>query len=207
MREVPAVVDVVLYPLAPVYGFEEACRAALDSYWYARREDPTGNVVVVGDSAGGYLAVACAQMALARGIAAPDQVIAYSPMLDLFGHDAEKDALGEVDPVISLSGLREVLGLWAPKDECQGVFPPDIMAGPFQGLCPVTIFAGGREALLPDSLEFVRHAAKCKAPVDLVVRGEMWHTYPLFMDMPEAEQDLAETVRLILKTARWRSRG
>lgn len=186
VRETGAEVDVVLYPLAPRADCVEACAAAMSSYEALTADSPK-RVVLIGDSAGGYLSIACAQIALGDGLRLPDAVIALSPVVDFYDRFEGRDDLDSIDPLISLRGLRDIVdSVWAPADGCKGVFPPDLLAGPMTGLPPMYFFVGGREVLLEDSVRLARMLGDKADSVELHIEREMWHTYPLFMEMPEA---------------------
>ena len=189
-------VSLVLYPLAPVATYKETCSAVMDAYETLLSQDPA-HIVVAGDSAGGYLALACAHMSRERGLRAPDHVIALSPCIDFYDALEGREELDSADPLISLTGLRFILREWAPKRACQGVFPPDLWAASYDGLSPTTILVGSREVLLKDSLAYAGNAHKAGADVTLHVEEGMWHTYPLFMEMPEAADALKEIASIV----------
>lgn len=192
-----AEVSLVLYPLAPVATYKETCSAVMDAYETLLSQDPA-RIVVAGDSAGGYLALACAHMSRERGLRAPDHVIALSPCIDFYDALEGREELDSADPLISLTGLRFILREWAPKRACQGVFPPDMWAASYEGLPPTTILVGSREVLLKDSLAYAENAHKAGADVTLHVEEGMWHTYPLFMEMPEAQDAFEEIASVVL---------
>lgn len=192
-----AEVSLVLYPLAPAASWKEACAAVMEAYEELISQEPS-RFVVAGDSAGGYFALACAHIAREQGLRMPDHVIAMSPCVDLYDSLKGREELDDVDPVISLNGLRFVIGGWAPKGACQGVFPPDLLAASYEGLPPTTILVGSREVLLKDSLAYAEKAREAGADVNLHVEEGMWHTYPLFTGMPEAQDAFEEIASIVL---------
>lgn len=196
-RETCAEVAVVLYPLAPRADCIEACAAVEDTYKMLVVDDPK-RVVLIGDSSGGYFTIACAQMALRDGLRLPDAVVALSPVVDFYDAFEGRDAFDSIDPLISLCGLRDIVeSVWAPAEKCKGVFPPDLLAGPMEGLPSMHLFVGGREVLLKDSVEFARMLSGKADSVDLRVERDMWHTYPLFMQMPEADKAIAQIAAIV----------
>lgn len=192
-----AEVSLVLYPLAPIATYREAYAAVMGAYEELVKQEPS-RFVVVGDSAGGYFALACSHIAQERGLRMPDHVIAMSPCVDLYDALEGREEFDGIDPVISLNGLRFVIKGWAPKGSCQGVFPPDLLAASYEGLPPTTILVGSREVLLKDSLTYAENARRAGADVTLHVEEGLWHTYPLFMEMPEAQAAFEDIASIVL---------
>lgn len=109
-----------------------AYRALLDDC-----PDPT-KVIVAGDSAGGYLAMKVAELAVAQGLHRPAAVIGYSPLLNLHleRHDPRfmrKDAYLPMRKVAQLKdrwlgGPDRIPGAESPVDADPAVFPPLFLA-------------------------------------------------------------------------------
>lgn len=95
--------------------------------------DPT-RIIVVGDSAGGYLAMKVAEIAAMRNLIPPAAVIGYSPLLnlDLEDHDpafAKRDAYLPISQIVKLkdrwlAGPDEIPGAQSPVNADPKHFPP-----------------------------------------------------------------------------------
>ncbi|MGA9873216.1 MAG: alpha/beta hydrolase [Rhodococcus sp. (in: high G+C Gram-positive bacteria)] len=105
-----------------------AYRAALDSV-----TDPS-KIIVAGDSAGGYLAMKVAEIAVLEGLTPPAAVLGFSPLLnlDLKSHPRKfmkKDAYLPMKQVLALedrwmNGPDAIPGAASPIDADPSVFPP-----------------------------------------------------------------------------------
>ncbi len=74
---------VPLYPLAPNAAWNRAY-ALLDALYRDLRSDPDRKIVLMGDSAGGGLALALCEYFQKKGMRQPDRLILLSPWVDLF---------------------------------------------------------------------------------------------------------------------------
>jgi acetyl esterase/lipase len=171
-------VEVPLYGLAPqhthrvAYPFLHAVHAEL------AEETPPGGLALVGDSAGGGLALGLAQDLVAGGGPAPDRLVLISPWLDLTLSHPRLPEYERVDPWLARPGLV-VAGLaWADGDDptVPRLSPGN---GPLAGLPPTWMFVGTREIACPDVLDLAEAASSAGVPVELTVVDGAVHVYPL----------------------------
>ena len=193
------------YPLAPLATYRETYAAVLSAYLQLANEHGAGKVAVVGDSAGGHLAVALSQLCLQQGLPLPKLVVAISPWAGPSSQLPSRQQLQELeddDPLISLNGLEDIAAIWMPRAAGEPeAFPPCIFEGPFEGYPPLHIYVGSREALLPDSQLIAARARSAGAPCSLTIASGLWHTYPLFPSLPEAQATFEEICTLIRSAA------
>lgn len=188
------------YPLAPLATFRDTYSAALSVYQTVLSDRSDAHITLIGDSAGGHLAVGLAQLVMQKTLPLPERVFALSPWIDLFDAIPYRVTLDANDPLISLNGLRHITSMWASKSNGSAnatEFPPDILKGPFCGLPPLHIYVGSREVLFPDSYLLAKKASEAGVSVTLRIATGLWHTYPLFPALPEAQQVLQEIAFLI----------
>ncbi len=145
-----------------------------------------GEVGLIGDSAGGNLALAAA-LALADEGRAPAAVVAMSPWTDLALTGASMQTRAERDPMCRIGDLRLLASLYLA-----GADPLDPRASPLYAdlseLPPTLILVGDDEMLLDDSRRFARRAGDA---VTLEVWPEMFHVFPIFAPaFPEARAGL-----------------
>lgn len=180
---------VPLYPLAPTYTYREAYRSMEAAYELAleRCQGKGENLVVMGDSAGGHLAIAAAQTALLKGRPQPSRIIAFSPWLDMADELTDRDERADIDPLIGAYGMRKIPLQWAPEAKENPSFPPCVLHGPFENMAPLLVIAGSREFLLSDGQRCVQLACASGANAELLVYEGMWHVFPLMGDTPEGK--------------------
>lgn len=175
-------VQVPHYGLAPDHGPLEAhalVHAVLGSI--------TGPTYLMGDSAGGGLALAATQTWLAGGGAAPVGLGLIAPWLDLAIRNPEVDAVEGRDPWLTRAGLRACAEAWAgalSMDDPR-VSP---LFGRLDDLPPVDIHIGTRDIGLPDA-----RALAARGPsVTLFEAPGAVHVHPLLPLVPEGRKARAQ---------------
>ena len=147
----------------------------------------TAGFVFAGDSAGGGLALA-AMLAIQRaGLPKPMAGVLFSPWTDLTVSGESATAID--DPIVNAAGLatmaRLYLGTADPRDPLAS--PLYATTSELEGLPPLLVQVGTREALLDDSRRFVGHASVSSAMVRHVEHDDVVHMW-IIMDpsLPES---------------------
>jgi triacylglycerol lipase len=141
------------------------------------------HVSVIGDSAGGNLALAAAEYMVAHGETVPASMVLLSPWLNL-AMTNPNIALVQ-DPLLSL-GPAQILG-----KEWAGNLPvSDPMVSPLNGslsgLPPTYVYSGNLDILSPDVLVLQQEAAAVAAPFNFVLaNGEIHDWIILTPDGPQ----------------------
>jgi acetyl esterase/lipase len=177
------------YRLAPEHRFP----AALDDVQstYAALAEAHAAVVVVGDSAGGGLALS---LLGARPRRAPRAVVALSPWTDLALTGDSLRTRADVDPFLTPEGLVTSSGRYlGAHDRRDPRASP--LHGDLSGLPPVLIHVGDDEILLDDSLRYAARHASCSVHV----WTGMTHVFPIHVGTLRAAelalQDIGAFVR------------
>lgn len=177
--EVPARCVVPIYPLAPkATAFDVVHRAAglardLLAGWGA---DP---VLVMGDSAGGGLALAASLTLRDEGLGQPSRLVLISPWLDATVSDERQVAIAAKDKMLRRPGLREAARLYAGPLELDDPLVSPIN-GDLRGLPSLTVFTGTHDILDCDSQRLARTARDAGVPIDLHEVEGAPHAFPLF---------------------------
>lgn len=189
MHQTPCHVTVPLYPLAP----EATCRDVFD--WLvpiygalAARHNPE-HLVIMGDSAGGGMALALAQVLLERGLPQPGAIVLISPWLDAALTHPDIDRVARRDPMLQVPGLR-VAGRWYAGDLAVDHPMVSPINGPLAGLAPLTLFMGTDDILWPDARRLAALAAGKGAALDYWEAQRMFHVW-LLLNLPESRAPLA----------------
>lgn len=196
LNDFDCVVSQAVYPLAPTHTWQETYGYLLDMYRDILSNNPGQEVVFLGGSAGGYLVLALAMLALEEGLPQPKIILPCSPMVDTMATSAGREDLEAIDPMIAMYGLEKVMEAWAPEGD-RAAWRPNVMAGPLQGLAPIHIFVGSREALMPDSLALQKRAAAEGIDIPVDVCPGMWHMFIQMLEVPEARAAYEKLKELI----------
>ena len=176
VRTTGVTITVPIYPLAPTGTAATVIPVVADL------AVSLGDPVIMGDSAGGAIALAAAQMLRDRGTAL--RTILISPELDLTLSDPMLKKIEPWDPWLAIPGAAVANELWAGDLPLTDPLVSP-MLGSLEGLGPVTIFCGTRDMLFADATAFVGRAKRAGVPVDFHQGPGMIHVYPL-LPIPEA---------------------
>ncbi|MFE1440172.1 alpha/beta hydrolase fold domain-containing protein [Streptomyces sp. NPDC058739] len=171
-------VEVPLYPLAPEYTAKDAYPFLTRVYEELVSEtgDPS-RITLMGDSAGGGLALGLAQVA-AAGRMRPGRIILISPWLDLTLSDPAIAELGAKDPWLAQEGLIAAGHTWAGHwDPAEARLSP--LNGPLADLPPTHLYIGDRDIFWADAHSLARAARGAGRDIDLVEMPGGVHVYPL----------------------------
>jgi len=163
------------YRLAPEHVFPAAVRD-VESCYDGLIERGFARIAVVGDSAGGALALVLLRLVTARNTAGgviPVGAVALSPVTDLTLSGQTWKTRAVADPYFIESQARELI-----RSYLSGADPTAAQASPLYGdlagLPPVRLHVGDDEVLLGDALRYVARAVD--AGVDAKV--DVWQGMP-----------------------------
>ncbi|OZD58291.1 lipase [Rhodococcus sp. 06-1059B-a] len=176
----------VEYRQIPYGGIGTSIADAMASYRAALETvaDPS-KIIVAGDSAGGYLAMKVAELAVLDGLTPPAAVLGFSPLLnlDLKSHPKEfmkKDAYLPMKQVIALedrwlNGPDAIAGSPSPIDVDPAIFPP------------VFLSTAQYELMRPDVEAMTASLAAAGSTVETHVWKGQVHAFPVMAGaLPEA---------------------
>ena len=185
-------VIVPIYPKAPNHHPDEAFEVL--TKLYLELLDKYDDVVLMGDSSGGGLALALLQHWGKLGYVQPRKTILFSPWVDLTLSNPEIEAYQKVDPLISAASERIWAKVWA-QDLSLTDWRISPMFGPMDKLGKVILYSGDREILYPDLCKLY-DLMQVSCDVKFVVGRGMNHVYQVY-PIPEARKAFKEVVREI----------
>ena len=187
--------SVPIYPLLPAGNAAEVIPAISGLAAELLAEAGAENVTLIGDSAGGAMAMSVALQLRDRGLPAPHAIILISPALDLAFSDPSIAEAAPHDPVLGVPGLRAVAPLWCGELSLDDPLVSPL-CGNLSGLAPITLFSGTRDVLNADARQLVRRAAEAQVPLDYHEAAGLCHVYPL-LPIPEAREAQAVMERVL----------
>jgi acetyl esterase/lipase len=169
------------YRLAPEHPYPAGLDDAVATYRYVLGQGFAADQLVVGgESAGGNLTVALLLKLRELGLPLPAGAYLLSPWLDLTLAGESYEARAPHDPMITRAALDRCVTAYLGD----GASADDPLVSPVKadlaGLPPLLIQVGTDELFLSDSTAFAERAALAGLDVELHVRAEMVHAWPLF---------------------------
>ncbi|WP_433713121.1 alpha/beta fold hydrolase [Nocardia sp. CA-084685] len=180
---IPAQVVVPIYPLIPHGSAANMVATTAAIVTRTIEQCGSGKTVVMGNSAGGLLALAAAHAVRDQGGPQPSRVVLISAWIDATLSDPALAALEQVDPLHQRPGMAEIARLYADGLDLRD---PRIspLFGAIEGLPPLTVFSGTHEMVLADARALTSRAEAAGVPVDYHEGPGLPHNYAL-MPSPE----------------------
>lgn len=189
-----AVVLSVAYRLAPEHLFPAGLEDCVQANRWMLENGPGGKasareVYLMGDSAGGNLALATLLKVRDSKFPLPTALIAISPATDFTCGSPSLVSRASVDPIINPEVLPALIPVYLGKN----AEPTDPYASPlfgdYSGMPPLLLQVGDSEVLLDDSTRLAKHAAGQGCDVTLEIWDGMPHVFQGFAPfLPEASK-------------------
>lgn len=197
-QETGLMILVPLYPKLPEADAVTSYDALMT--FYSDIVAPLGadELLFMGDSAGGGMALSFAMQLRDAGLDRPDELILLSPWLDVTLTNPDIPAYEKKDPSLDSEQLRHLGELWAGE-----LSPTDPIISPlygnFENLGHITVYTGTDELLCPDILAFDAMLTDAQIDHDTIVQEGMFHIWPLFFryNVSESVQTVQELIVLL----------
>jgi len=179
------------YRLAPEHAYPaahtdvcSAFRELIDRGYQADK------IIIVGESAGGGLALAATLAILAGGNVRPAAVIALSPWCDLTLHNITLDANNGKDIMLTPDFLQLAAELYAGAHDRSDPFISPLF-GDYSGFPPLHVQVAAEEILLGETIDLANRARDSGVSVQLEIFDGMWHVWQTLDELiPEARTAL-----------------
>jgi len=182
------------YRLAPEHPFPAAV-TDVQACYRGLRDQGIGKIAVVGDSAGGNLA-----LVLLSIDKSPVGAVAISPVTDLALTGASYATRAEADPYFTkpqIAGL--VASYLGPTDPQNPLASP--LYGDLSGLPPIRVHVGDDEVLLDDARRYVERAALAGVDAELHIWMGMPHGFVTAVREFEAARQALKAIGAFLTAA------
>jgi triacylglycerol lipase len=188
-----ATIEVPIYPLLQQGGTAGVVVPEMAGFINMEvSQHGSSNVSVIGDSAGGTLALASVEYMVNQGEPVPGSMVLLSPWLDV-GLTNPNIAFVH-DPLLPVPPGQQIGKEWAgnlPENNYE-VSP---LYGSLKGLPPTTVYSGSMDSLAPDTVVLEQLAASQGAPFSFVLANGQIHDWVLltpdgFKYYPQIDQEL-----------------
>ena len=188
VKTLNVVCTIPVYPLAPEHLCDEGIAFAATAYRRLESEQGSQKLLVMGDSAGGGLALAMLQQTRA----APAGLVLDAPWLDAAACDPSQAEIERRDWLLNRFALRTWGRWWAgPERDLKDPMVSPLF-GDLGGLPPTLLLCGSADILVADSR---RLAAAAPDKVRYIEEEGMMHVYPMVPFFPEARRAWREIER------------
>lgn len=191
-----AAVVVPDYPLAPdttctiTYQFLDAVYAKLIHNVSQKQ------VILMGDSAGGTLALGFALTTKNKVQGKPHDVILFSPWLDATLSNPDIARFDPLDKILNVEGLKLAAQKFAGGMDLKDV-PISPINGDFSNLGAVFIFAGTHELFVADTRKLMQLTSKQHVNMHYYEYPAMFHDWVLVPNLPEAKDVLQKVAKIV----------
>lgn len=163
------------YRLTPEHPHPAQSDDALAAWHHVRETTPAKQIVVIGDSAGGHMALSLLQRLQSEGEEPPALCIGLCPWTDIGDRGASLRSNDQFDLVQGWMALK--FGEWLDPNGTYGRLCLSPIAYDYKGLAPLYLQAGGREVLRDMIRDFARAQAAKGADVLLDLWPDMAHNF------------------------------
>ena len=185
------------YPLAPFADYEDCYQKMEVFYRKVLEYYPDKKIILMGDSAGGGLALGLTMYFHSLGLKTPEKLILMSPWVDLVMDNPEIEKYIPVDPTLKYDDLSVDARFWANGTDLRDYRLSPIY-GELEGIRDVSLFTGTHEFFYPDIVKFYELCKEKKIPCDLHIGEGLNHVYPAY-PIPEADEAIETMVKIIEK--------
>lgn len=174
-----------MYPLGIKYSYEDTYKMVLDLYDKILEEDAGKTIYLMGDSAGGNIALGLLHIIKESGRKMPNKVVLLHPAADMTMSNPDMATIEPTDPLLRIYGCSECAKMWSRgEDLTQPLFSANY--ADLSGYPQTMLMYGTRDILMPDDIILYNRLKDAGVDTTLV-RGEgLFHVYEVY-DIPEGD--------------------
>ena len=167
------------YRLAPEFKFPAPLEDAIKAWDYLMYLGyGARDIVVIGDSAGGNLALTLTMKLKEQGRRMPGGLVLFSPWTDMTGTSKSYATKANVDPVLSPEYIQRAVESYAPGEDVRNPYLSPRFAD-MSGFPPVYIQVGTNEILYGDSVALNKKLLEANVIVNFEAFKGMWHVFQM----------------------------
>lgn len=188
-------ITIPIYPLVPIHEGKEIFDMLIPIYKEIILETDTKNITIMGDSAGGGMSLALAELLKEKQLPQPENIILISPALDMSFANPEANEVEKDDPILALPSLIQI-GKWYFPEKGANYYLASPIYGDFNGIGKISLFVGTSDILYPDAKKFKELAEKKGIKINYYEYESMIHVWPLLM-FPESKRAREQIIEII----------
>ncbi|MBW6492818.1 MAG: alpha/beta hydrolase [Lentimicrobium sp.] len=184
------------YPLAPEVTCIDTLEFLDSAYLQMNSEHPKKKMVFMGDSAGGGLVLSLAQKVRMDGRQQPDQIIMFSPWLDVSMANHDIAEFEKFDKVLSVDGLKMAGKNYAGNLDVKD-FRVSPIFGSFSGLGKISVFIGTNEVFIADARRFKQLMDNQEIEFNYFEYPNMFHDWVLVPNLKETKDAISKFLGIL----------
>lgn len=185
------------YRLTPEHPHPAQAEDALAAWNYITATTSAERVIVIGDSAGGHMALTLLQTLKSKGLPQPALCIGLCPWTDI---GARGESLHENDRYDLVQGWMALrFGEWLDPAGQYGRAQLSPITHDFAGLAPLYLQSGGREILRDMIHDFAAVQAENGADVLLDAWGDMPHNFHAYDSLTASSSAAIDRINLAIE--------
>lgn len=187
-----------IYPKVPHFSYQDTYPKMLSLYKEILVSIESSNqLTIIGDSAGGNIALGLIQLLKRDGLPQPQDIILLSACVDMSLENPLIQEYEENDPMLASEGMEVITKIWAADKALKDPIISPIY-GDFQGVGKITHFIGSHESLYPDAIQFDEKLTKQGVAINTFVYPKMNHVF-VVMPIPEAVDAQQKIINILSK--------
>jgi acetyl esterase/lipase len=184
------------YPLAPEASCKETYDFIESLFTRLITEYPAKRIVFMGDSAGGGLALGFTQQLRDENKKQPEQIIIFSPWLDVTMSNPLLEILDKEDKMLSIDGLKNAGQKYAADLDLKDSRVSPVY-GDLTGLCRISLFTGTRDILNADAQKFKQQMKEQNINFNYFEYPDMFHDWVIITSLKESHDVINKVDKLI----------
>jgi len=196
IRKTNATLIIPDYPLIP----EACCKEIYDfiEILFTRLiiDYPANRIVLMGDSAGGGLALGFTQQLRDENKKQPDQIIIFSPWLDVTMCNPDLERLDKEDNLLSIAGLKNAGQKYAGNLDLKD-FRVSPIYGDLTGICRISLFTGTRDILNADAKKLKQLMKDQNIGFNYFEYPDMFHDWVIITSLKESLDVINKVDKLV----------
>lgn len=187
-----------IYPKVPHFSYQDTYPKMLSLYKEILASIESSNqLTIIGDSAGGNIALGLIQLLKRDGLPQPQGIILLSACVDMSLENPLIQEYEENDPMLASEGMEVITKIWAADKALKDPIISPIY-GDFQGVGKITHFIGSHESLYPDAIQFDEKLTEQGVAINTFVYPKMNHVF-VVMPIPEAVDAQQKIINILSK--------
>lgn len=185
------------YPLAPNSTFEQTYEYLDELYEVLIARHGPKNIILMGESAGGGLALGFTMFLRNENRPQPNQLILMAPWLDVTMNNSEILKVDKKDKIFGIKGLQLAGKGYAGETDLSN-YKISPINGDLTNLTKISLFVGTHDLFVADSRKLRDNAHSLGITMKYYEYPKMFHVWILVNKLKEAEEARKQIISLIL---------